>query len=589
MIPRSLLLGLAALGVVLTATVVPGVFTVDEDYYLATLVALRHGRLTVPGTEGLTPSSELLYFDPMGHARAVTATPVASTAPPLYAPLALPFSPLGWRGLVALNTLSFLVAAALVFAVARRYSTGAATPWLAVAAFALGGYSLEYAQGVWPHMLAVLLCLGSFTLAARVRDGASLALAFAAGMCAGVAAGLRYQNIVFAGAVGLGVAIWAPRRLRTGGAYAGGVAAPLAASSLLNHARLGFWSPLSKGPGYLSVRGVRSAGGFLLDALRMGWARVVDFSTRPPITSGEHTVYFSRNADSGAYFIDGAMKKAWLQSAPWIALALLVCLLAWAGRAGAEGCQRRELKAISLVLLSVLGLFAAAGVQRTDGLCYNQRYFLELVPLVAVAFAWSLDRLPVGRTRLLVGSLVGCLVAVTALRAGDPLAAGQDRLLLDLPLLLAALAVLGWLLAHRRGGTRILDLAVGACLAWALLVHVGDDLPASRQRRRSHATQLALYRQTIPDRSALFTWWGAKDATGPLQLDRDVVVLDARNDDGRDFPVLADELLAAGRRVFVLADGFPHRLLTAKLAGRPVREVTHAPAVILEVGAAPVR
>jgi hypothetical protein len=582
-LPRSLLLGLAALGVALTATVVPGVFTVDEDYYLATLVALRHGRLTVPGTEGLTPSSELLYFDPMGHSRTVTATPVASTAPPLYAPLALPFSLLGWRGLVALNTLSFLAAAALVFAFARRYATGAATPWLAVGAFALGGYSLEYAQGAWPQMLAVLLCLGAFALAARVRDGASTTLAFAAGLCAGLASGLRYQNVVFAGAVGLGVAIWAPRRWRAGTAYAGGVALPLAASSLLNHARLGFWNPLSKGPGYLSLRGVRSTGGFLLDALRMGWARVVDFSTRPPITSGEHTVYFSRDADSGAYLIDGAIKKAWLQSAPWIVLALLVCALAWTGRAGGDERQRRELKAISLVLLGVLGLFAAAGVQRTDGLCYNQRYLLELVPLVAIAFAWSLDRLPLDRTRLLVGGLAGCVVAVVALRADGPLAAGRDRLLLDLPLLLAALAAVGWLLARRRGRTRVLDLAVGACLAWALLVHLGDDLAASRQRRRSHATMLAAYRQTIPDRSALFTWWGAKDAAGPLQLDRDVVVLDARNDDGETMPALVDELLAAKRRVFVLANGFSRKVLTDALGGRPVREVTGEPMFVVEV------
>ena len=216
MIPRSLLLGLAGLGLVLTATVVPAVFTVDEDYYLATLVALRHGRLTVPGTEGLTPSSELLYFDPQGHSREVTSTPVASTAPPLYAPLALPFSWLGWRGLVGLNTLAFLAAAVVVFAFTRRHASAPATPWLAVAAFALGGYSLEYAQGVWPHMLAALLCLGAFVLAARVRDGAPLAVAFAAGLCAGLAAGVRYQNVALAGCVGLGVAIWAPRRLGAG-------------------------------------------------------------------------------------------------------------------------------------------------------------------------------------------------------------------------------------------------------------------------------------------------------------------------------------------------------------------------------------
>ena len=58
----------------------------------------------MPGTGGLPPSRELLYFDPAATGREVTTTPVASTAPPLYAPLALPFLLLGWRGLVLLNT-----------------------------------------------------------------------------------------------------------------------------------------------------------------------------------------------------------------------------------------------------------------------------------------------------------------------------------------------------------------------------------------------------------------------------------------------------------------------------------------------------
>ena len=145
---------------------------------------------------------------------------------------------------------------------------------------------------------------------------------------------MRYENVALAGCVGLGVVIWAPRRWRAAAAFAGDWPCR-GACSLLNHARLGFWNPVSKGPGYFGYRGAES-GGFLLDALRMGWARVVDFSTRPPLVSPEHT-YLQRDVDSGAYFIGGTMKKAWLQSSPWIALALLVCLLAWAGRAR-NGC-----------------------------------------------------------------------------------------------------------------------------------------------------------------------------------------------------------------------------------------------------------
>ena len=122
---------------------VPGVFTPDDNNYLINVLMFREGRVTVANTEGLKPSRELLFFDPAPWSRAVEKTPVASTAPPLYAPMALPFSFAGWRGLVALNTLAFLVATLVVFLYAGRHATSSSTPWLAAAAFALGGYVID--------------------------------------------------------------------------------------------------------------------------------------------------------------------------------------------------------------------------------------------------------------------------------------------------------------------------------------------------------------------------------------------------------------------------------------------------------------
>src|SRR4029079_13238229 len=105
---RGLIVGLIVLGVALTATVVPGVFTVDDNNYLVNVVALRQGRGTLGNTKGLPPSRGLLSFCPTSVSRNLTATRVVSTAPPLYAIVALPFSYFGWRGLTALNTLSYL-------------------------------------------------------------------------------------------------------------------------------------------------------------------------------------------------------------------------------------------------------------------------------------------------------------------------------------------------------------------------------------------------------------------------------------------------------------------------------------------------
>src|SRR5262249_54476176 len=151
----ELVLGLVVAGFVFTAIVAPGIFTVDENNYLINVLALRHGHFTVANTTNLPASRELLFFDPAPWGRSVETTPVGSTAPPLYAFLALPFSWLGWRGLVALNTLAYLATTAMVFLYASRYSADRATPWFAAAAFALGGFSIEYAMGLWPHSLSV--------------------------------------------------------------------------------------------------------------------------------------------------------------------------------------------------------------------------------------------------------------------------------------------------------------------------------------------------------------------------------------------------------------------------------------------------
>ena len=166
-LPRLLAVAVLVLGMAVSFTVVPGVFSVDDNNYLINVLALRQGRFTVANTEGLSPSRELLFFDPAPSARAVDSTPVGSTAPPLYALLALPFLPFGWRGLVALNTLAYLATTVMVFLYTRRYATETSTAWMAAAAFALGGFVIEYAQGVWPHALSIALCTGGILAAGR--------------------------------------------------------------------------------------------------------------------------------------------------------------------------------------------------------------------------------------------------------------------------------------------------------------------------------------------------------------------------------------------------------------------------------------
>lgn len=576
-----LLLVLLVAGGILTATVVPGVFILDEDNYLTSLVALRHGRFGLPGLEGLPHAKALFYFDPAINTRALPPPPVSSTAPPLYAFLALPFSLLGWRGLVALNTLAFLGTVWLLHDLGRRHGSERAG-WLAATAFGLGSFALEYAQGVWPHMLSVFLVTAGVWLAARQREADGPWLAAAAGLCVGLACGVRYQNVVLLGGIGLGLlllsrhGLLSARRLGATAAYGLGAAAPLLLSGYVNSIRQGSWNPISKGSGYLPGQGAveRSLGGDLLPFL---WTKLVDYSAHPPLVGRaleRHGYYMSQDGVTGAVeMLGGAVKKAWIQSSPWVALALALLALVWLGRRRLGGLltradTERELRALSLAVAPVLLAFALAGFRRFDGLCYNQRYFHELVPLAALAFAWALDGLPLRRDRVLAGALLAAIGVVGVDLFADA-TTFELRWLMHAPLLLAGVLLASFAWARTGRPRAPLALAVGACLGWGLAVHASDDLPASRDFRARNAAHREALAALLPaGPTGLLTYWGAKDAFGPLQLETDLVIADAWAADATPPGAIVDGMLAAGRRVFVMASALPEDLRRDVLRGR---------------------
>lgn len=583
-LPRRLWIALAVLGVLSSATVVSGPFTIDENNYLASVLALRDGGLGLRNTTGLPPSPELRYFDPNVASVAGNATPVASTAPPLYAVLALPFSFFGWRGLVLLNTLAFLATIGIAFAYARRFSSSAHAPWIAAAAVALGGYFLEYAQGMWPHMLSMALVAGAALLIARALEEPSPRWAACGGFLAALAAGVRYQNAFVLACFALGVLLLARQRWRTTLALCVGALLPLATSSWMNHVRAGSWNPISKGAGYFptsvaALVGTSGAPGTvahpLRDMLTMAWARVVDYTARPPLTGTLTEAILAPDPRSGAYVVVTAVKKAWLQSAPWMIVPLCVLILAWlpASRFArvSNSAPQRQIRLLSLVVVLTIAMFSSRGIFTTSGLCFNQRYFCELVPLVAVVFAWSVQDIALRSMPLLGGGLAGTLLAFLALQPDsmDPL---RHRLLMIAPLGLTGACVGAWgwtLVAPARNVVRTALLAaLGASLAWALAVHVGDDLTASRRVRGLRETRLREIAPVLPGHAAIFASSAAKDALGPLQFDHDVVIVAPDRDDAATTRALIDALSAQGRRVFLLPGAISKERAGEVLAGK---------------------
>jgi hypothetical protein len=583
---------LASLGLVLTLTVTPSVFTVDDLNYLVTVLAAREGHVTVANTQGLTPSRELLFFDPTVKRRAVPSTPVAPTTPALYGLIAVPFSWFGWRGLVGLNTLAYLATVWIVFVYTRAYAVGSAAPWIAAAAFALGGYAIEYAQGLWPHALSFALCTAGILAAGRVIDDERPRLAMASGLLLGIAAGVRYQNAVIVAAVGVGILVLAQRRRwRAALVYALGAMVPIATGGLINHARLDSWNPISKGPYYLSVPVDSSLVERLHEAVVMFWSQLFDYSMRPPL-AGVENLWVSYGPVTGAHLILGlSVKKAFLQSAPWAVLSLLVFAMAWLRRFHDGSSCQRQLRLQAVVTAAVVAAFAVAGTSRHDGLSFNARYLLELLPLAAVAFAWSVDDRLNRTNGLGEGILCGALLVIVILLGTPPgdgersgLSIVRHFAVLKIPLLLAGCAaVLSWL--DRAGyAVRVgLMAVVGTALGWGLTLHLLDDVMMARGLRSLNLSRTEAYQWTVPDHSGVVAYWGNKDFVGPLLLSRDIVVIDVHPDEGRDAPMLIRELLGKGRRVFLLKDGFPVEMLDRILSDLRVKSAGPAESELIEV------
>jgi hypothetical protein len=278
------------------------------------------------------------------------------------------------------------------------------------------------------------------------------------------------------------------------------------------------------------------------------------------------------------------VKKAFLQSAPWAVLGFVLVALAWSPWSPIPGARRRQLQLLSIVTAAVLAMFSMAGITRHDGYSFNARYLLELLPIAAIGFAWSLDQAKLRTGVVLTGAAVASIAAL-AILLGTPVAGNPDvplwttrhLLLLKVPLVLAAALAACWMAG--RTGQRFqtaLGAAVGLCLGWALAIHVADDLPNSHRTRRYNLARTQALATVLTDRTALVAWWWHKDPAVPLLFERDIVILDARADNGDDAPVLIRELLGKGRRVLLLEDDFPADVLERVVAGLHAAPVPHA-------------
>ncbi len=250
----------------------------------------------------MSPSPELLFFEPAPWIVPVPATPVASTAPPLRTTRP----------------------AVLAIAMARsKYSQHHRLPGDDLSRIRLhrnprsvGGNAMAGSRGVrprWlcdrvcpgcrPHALSLALCTAGLFAAGRVISDGGSRFAVLAGLLLGLAAGVRYQNVIVIAAVAFALSFFATKRWRVLAVYAASAPTAVCQRRVQISASFGSWNPISKGNSYLSTPLTRSAGPNAFDPMVMLWARLVDFSAGTQLVGRSIEGWLGYDPTTGAHLM----------------------------------------------------------------------------------------------------------------------------------------------------------------------------------------------------------------------------------------------------------------------------------------------
>lgn len=577
-----------------------GYLGIDEVTYDLMLENAAHGRLLEVwnGYEEM-PSRELAIASLVIARGRLVAMP-----PPFYSLVAAPFYRLlGWRGAFVMNVLAFAGTLAVCWALAMRIY-GRQVAWLSALVLALASFLPGYAQAGWPHAMSTLLVsvavLTALVASRRSRGGWVAALA--SGALCSLAVGMRLDGIFVLPALLFIVTLTHPIRWRLAGLVLLGAAPGLVALALLNAAKFGSFSPFTYGApvGYVSGVGtylpVATLGAAVLMLLRLiaddaegRWRRwaiaagvaslaisiafvgpwrqvlagawdgflqlVVDLRFLPAdVVQSAQT----RMSD-GAVVYAGGLKKALLQSCPYLPVALVaVC----------AGVRRRHqgLWVLLIPLLSYLGVYVAFAWH--GGLAVNMRYWTVLLPFAAILTAAALREMVPRPEPALLGvaaAIAGLSLALFLL--SDPSIEMAEPVLLTTPLWLAGL-VLALSVPFCAAGARArllgraAALASAAALAWGAVVTHVYDLPWQGRQRAAALQARDAVGELLPRDSLLVTPFVV--ALRGAAKGRHVRIADPTLDGYAGLSILVRYHLAAGRPVTAaLRDGIWEQLADA--------------------------
>jgi hypothetical protein len=582
-----LLLGLSALILIAAFIASPGFFLIDDAvYYLGARAIAEYGSLGLDNGYHLFHSESLrlslLIDGPQG------LTPQYPAGSALLAAPLLPF--MGARAFVLINAMS----AILTLFTVRKICLGqfkSETVWrITLLLLVAGSFWLEYAVGIWPHMLSTFFAVQAYWLALRHLEsgGESRRDAILAGLFAGAGILFRLDAILAVPAIGMILLIYAPRFIRSCFWFSVGVLPSLALASWFSYLKFGSANPISYGqsggntdvaahlpliaalciavgalvfwrksgwrPGRkvtiasllvfsAAVIAVPAASGLLLKFGKGFWALVVDMRIV------EDHRFGVQPGPGGTVIFWFLIKKALGQSMPWIGLTAMLLT---------SGVPRGERRAVvTLLIFTMVMTLPYILLSWHGGGCSNMRYFLPVLPALSIVCARIVEELWRSVPNAVLFATAGVWAALALGGAWIVLHpsgyVGIYQILSTWVLIATAIVAIAAGISGRfQQAARKLTIMLFAA---GFLISIAAALSDFRdsQFRKSSSFAISEVANQLPARSLIFAYpeWAATHigVNGGLVANREPIT--APPD-----PKLIRDALNAGYRVFITSDLF---------------------------------
>lgn len=464
--------------------------------------------------------------------------------PPFYAFISAPFYKMfHLQGLFILNILSFAGTIYFLYLFSLYLFDNRKIAERVVIVYVFSTFAVEYAIGLWPHILSVLLIVSGnyFILKYLKSDNAYLFHLLTGSAILSIATGVRLQNIVFFG-LALAAVIFIKRDSKA-------VLLSLLAGlpfivfqGVINKSRFGSFDPFSYGhykgknlgyylqyPEYFVLVGLFVFLFFLMVrkrklSLKIKYS-IISLSALVLITgifsnkvlSGifyywlytfycnlvDLTVFYNTKdlikGESGALLFGGIVKKSILQSCPYLLLSFLTPVFMFRGKI--EKNISVFLTALFIVPLAFISFFFFHG-----GYAFNVRYAMELLPFAVILFCWLIRDIVFKWKEILIAAILSSVLPfIFYYQKGAGL--NTERFILYFPLFIAFLLLILFIIRGIKNeftgekNPAFLNIVILVALFYSFSAGWTGDLVSSRRVRLNNLYSYSSLSKIIKDDS----------------------------------------------------------------------------------------